>query len=177
MKVDTRSRTCWPFLAMWKPIVQFLSLLLLLQPVLADTDDQTSAKADRGSFEDPAARLRPHFRYWLPDAGVDVKIVQDNIKSAGAIGAGGVEFLPFYNYGGQLVAAPDGSNWSKDGFGTPAFKRMFLAALQAHKEAGLAIDFALDPNQGQGVPADPADEGLQWDLVGLLWWLLMDIST
>lgn len=155
-------------LTMWKSIVQFLSLSLLLQPVFAGTDDQTLAKVHRGSFEDPAARLRPRFRYWLPDAGVDVKTVQDNIKSAGAIGAGGVEFLPFYNYGGQLSPAPAGSNWSKDGFGTPAFRNMFLAALQAHRDAGLAMDFALGPNQGQGVPADPADEGLQWDLVGAI---------
>jgi hypothetical protein len=42
---------------------------------------------------------------------------------------------------------------------------MFLAALEAHKEAGLVMDFPLGPNQGQGVPADPSDEGLQWDLV------------
>ncbi|KAJ5670799.1 uncharacterized protein N7477_006162, partial [Penicillium maclennaniae] len=130
----------------------------------ADADDQTSARINRGSFENPAARLRPRFRYWLPDASVDAKTVQDNIKSAGAIGAGGVEFLPFYNYGAQLSPAPKGSDWSKYGFGTPAFKKLFLAALQAHKEAGLAMDFALGPNQGQGVPADPTDEGLQWDL-------------
>lgn len=152
-------------LTMWKAIVHFLSFLLLLQPALANSVDQTSAKVNRGSFEEPAARLRPRFRYWLPDAGVDVKTVQYNIKSAGAIGAGGVEFLPFYNYGGQLTPAPAGSNWSKDGFGTPTFRNMFLAALQAHRDAGLAMDFALGPNQGQGVPADPADEGLQWDLV------------
>lgn len=151
---------------MWKPLVHLLSLCLLLQPVLADIDDQTSAQVNRGSFEDPAARLRPRFRYWFPDASVDAKTVQNNIKSAGEIGAGGVEFLPFYNYGGQLSPAPNGSNWSKYGFGTPAFRELFLAALRAHKEAGLAMDFALGPNQGQGVPADPTDEGLQWDLVG-----------
>jgi hypothetical protein len=150
---------------MWKPIVHILSLCLLLRPALAGTDDQTSSKINRGSFEDPAARLRPRFRYWLPDASVDIKTVQDNIKSAGKIGAGGVEFLPFYNYGGELTPAPEGSDWSKYGFGTPAFRKMFLAALQSHKEAGLAMDFALGPNQGQGVPADPTDEGLQWDLV------------
>lgn len=139
--------------------------MLLWQSVRADTNDQTSAKVDRGTFDNPAARLRPRFRYWLPDAGVDVQTVQDNIKAAGAIGAGGVEFLPFYNYGGQLSPEPTGANWTKDGFGTPTFHKMFLAALEAHKEAGLKMDFPLGPNQGQGVPADPSDEGLQWDLV------------
>lgn len=142
-----------------------ISLLLLWQPAHADTNDHTSAKVDRGTFDNPAARLRPRFRYWLPDAGVDVQTVQDNIKSAGAIGAGGVEFLPFYNYGGELTPAPAGSNWTRDGFGTPSFHKMFLGALEAHKEAGMVMDFPLGPNQGQGVPADYGDEGLQWDLV------------
>ncbi|KAJ5676031.1 hypothetical protein N7462_008928 [Penicillium macrosclerotiorum] len=149
---------------MWKVASKLLGLLVLLQHTVADTDDQTSAQVNRGTFDNPASRLRPRFRYWLPDAGVDVEIVQENIKSSGAIGAGGVEFLPFYNYGGELSAAPEGSNWSKDGFGTPTYHKMFLAALKAHKEAGLAMDFPLGPNQGQGVPADPTDEGLQWDL-------------
>jgi hypothetical protein len=27
------------------------------------------------------------------------------------------------------------------------------------------MDFALGPNQGQGVPAEPDNEGLQWDMV------------
>ncbi|CEJ56712.1 hypothetical protein PMG11_02911 [Penicillium brasilianum] len=149
---------------MWTPTINLLNLLLLWQSVRADTNDQTSAKVDRGTFDNPAARLRPRFRYWLPDAGVDVQTVQENIKAAGAIGAGGVEFLPFYNYGGQLSPEPTGANWTKDGFGTPTFHKMFLAALEAHKEAGLKMDFPLGPNQGQGVPADPSDEGLQWDL-------------
>ncbi|CAI7604745.1 unnamed protein product [Penicillium pancosmium] len=144
--------------------VKLLNFLLLLQPGLADTNDQTSATVDRGSFQNPSARLRPRFRYWLPDSGVNAEIVQQNIKAAGALGAGGVEFLSFYNYGGQLAPAPAGSNWSRDGFGTEAFHSMFLAALHAHKEAGLVMDFPLGPNQGQGVPADPSDEGLQWDL-------------
>lgn len=30
------------------------------------------------------------------------------------------------------------------------------------------MDFALGPNQGQGVPAEYNDEGLQWDLVFIL---------
>lgn len=150
---------------MWLRTVILLSFLLLWHPAQANTDDQTSARVDRGTFEDPAARLRPRFRYWLPDAGVDIRTVQNNIKSAGAIGAGGVEFLPFYNYGGELSPEPTGANWTRDGFGTPTYHKMLLGALEAHEEAGLVMDFPLGPNQGQGVPADPSDEGLQWDLV------------
>ncbi|KAJ5754131.1 uncharacterized protein N7511_008284 [Penicillium nucicola] len=149
---------------MWMPLVPFLGALLFVQPAIADTNDQTNAPVDRGSFKNPAARLRPRFRYWLPDASVDADIVQENIKSTGEIGGGGVEFLPFYNYGGAVGGEPADADWSKYGFGTEPYKKLFVAALKAHKEAGLAMDFPMGPNQGQGVPADPDDEGLLWDL-------------
>lgn len=116
-------------------------------------------------FHSPPTQQRPRFRYWLPDASVDAGIVEANIKSAGAIGAGGIEFLPFYNYGGELGGPPPGVNWSTYGFGTPAHLDLFTSALRAHKEAGMVMDFSLGPNQGQGIPAHPDDEGLQWDLV------------
>ncbi|KAL3455862.1 hypothetical protein BJX64DRAFT_281774 [Aspergillus heterothallicus] len=118
-----------------------------------------------GTFEDPSARCRPRFRYWLPDAGVDKDIVASNIKDSGARGAGGVEFVPFYNYGGETVEPSPQADWVTNGFGTPAFRGLFRATLQAHKDSGLFMDFALGPNQGQGVPASSDDEGLQWDLV------------
>ncbi|KAJ0382930.1 hypothetical protein COL922a_011526 [Colletotrichum nupharicola] len=103
-------------------------------------------------------------KYWLPDGTVDPEKVKSDIQSAGKIGAGGVEFLPFYNYGGQLGPPPVGVNWSTSGFGTPDFIKTLIAGLEAHKESGLSMDFAIGPNQGQGVPADPSNEGLQWDL-------------
>ncbi|KAL2811612.1 hypothetical protein BJX63DRAFT_444029 [Aspergillus granulosus] len=118
-----------------------------------------------GTFENPSVHSRPRFRYWLPDSGVDKEIVATNIKESGKRGAGGVEFLPFYNYGGETGDPALDANWVVNGFGTPAFRDVFLAALQAHKDAGLLMDFALGPNQGQGVPAESDDEGLQWDLV------------
>ena len=116
-----------------------------------------------GTFKEPAARVRPRFRYWLPDASVDPTIVQKDIRSAANLGIGGVEFLPFYNYGGDTPIV----DWSKYGFGTPAFQTLFRAALQAHRECGLLMDFAMGPNQGQGVPAETNNPGLQWDLVSL----------
>lgn len=119
-------------------------------------------------FLSPPSQQRPRFRYWLPDASVDAQTVVADIQYAGAIGAGGVEFLPFYNYGGELGGPPTGVNWSTYGFGTPAHLDLFTSALEAHKEAGLAMDFSLGPNQGQGIPAHPDDEGLQWDLVSAL---------
>lgn len=137
-----------------------LAALLLPQYGRA-VDDQVGAKIDYGSFEDPAARIRPRFRYWLPDASVDSATVRQNIQDAGALGAGGVEFLPYFNYGEEV----SGADWSTYGFGSPAFVKLFKAALQAHKDAGLVMDIPFGPSQGQGVPARPDDEGLQWDLV------------
>ncbi|KAJ4182642.1 hypothetical protein NW767_013787 [Fusarium falciforme] len=116
-------------------------------------------------FQDPPAVSRAKFRYWLPDASVDSDTVQADIRSAGSVGAGGVEFLPFYNYGGELPSYPAGADWSKYGFGTPAYKKLLQASLEAHAENDLVLDFSLGPNQGQGVPADKDDQGLQWDLV------------
>ncbi|RAL14516.1 uncharacterized protein BO97DRAFT_422416 [Aspergillus homomorphus CBS 101889] len=76
--------------------------------------------------------------------------MQRNIRDAGTLGAGGVEFVPFYAYGSEVP----GADWATYDFGTPAYLKIFKAALRAHKEAGLALDFSLGPNQGQGVPAD-----------------------
>lgn len=139
--------------------VQVFAGLVLLGPCQAARQDRSN------DFFDPPAVQRPRFRYWLPDGNVDPEKVKSDIQSAGKIGAGGVEFLPFYNYGGQLGPPPVGVNWSTSGFGTPDFIKTFIAGLEAHKESGLSMDFAIGPNQGQGVPADPSNEGLQWDLV------------
>ncbi|KAK2751243.1 secreted protein [Colletotrichum kahawae] len=143
-----------------KPLsfIQAFAGLLLLGSCQAARQDR------RNDFFDPPAVQRPRFRYWLPDGTIDPEKVKSDIQAAGRIGAGGVEFLPFYNYGGQLGPPPVGVNWSTSGFGTPDFIKTLIAGLEAHKESGLLMDFAIGPNQGQGVPADPGNEGLQWDL-------------
>ncbi|KAE8385367.1 hypothetical protein BDV23DRAFT_176310 [Aspergillus alliaceus] len=111
---------------------------------------------EQAEFRNPAARVRPRFRYWLPDASVGPTVVQMNIQVAGANSAGGVEFLPYYNYN-EVVPRSD---WVTYGFGTTEFVNIFKAALQAHKDASLVMDFPLGPNQGQGVSASPDDKGL-----------------
>ncbi|KAH8729876.1 hypothetical protein BGZ61DRAFT_569735 [Ilyonectria robusta] len=118
-----------------------------------------------GTFSRPASRVRPRFRYWLPDASVDAEVVAKDVASAASIGAGGIEFLPFFEYGGDIGRMPTGADWSTYNFGTPAFVKLFERVLEAHDRDGLVMDFALGPNQGQGVPASPDDEGLQWDMV------------
>ncbi|KAH8589577.1 hypothetical protein B0O99DRAFT_664485 [Bisporella sp. PMI_857] len=125
----------------------------------------TITAVNTGSFSNPDPVVRPRFRYWLPDASVDADIVAADILAAGAVGAGGIELLPFYEYGGALGSMPLGANWSSYNFGTGPFRDLFSAALTAHEQNGLVMDFALGPNQGQGVPASPVDPGLQWDLI------------
>ena len=41
---------------------------------------------------------------------------------------------------------------------------LFKDLLQAHKDNGLIMDFAMGPNQGTGVPAPSNSDGLMWDL-------------
>jgi hypothetical protein len=148
-------------------ILSYLSLLYLalVRAAFNPVGPQANSTIGLGTFDDPASLVRPRFRYWLPDASVDPQIVAQDIAAAGSIGAGGVEFLPFFEYGGEEGATPPGSNWSIYNFGTEPFIVLFKAALQAHADKGLKMDFAIGPNQGQGVPAVPGEEGLQWDLV------------
>lgn len=128
---------------------------------------------DSGTFDNPSSRLRTHFRHWLPDACVESEQLKLDIISSLSIGAGGVELVPFYNYGGCFGMKPESVDWTTAGFGTPAYRELMIAALEAHADNAGLMDFAIGTNQGQGVPAWSADEGLQWDLVSTF---LMAIS-
>ncbi|KAJ4183237.1 hypothetical protein NW755_009726 [Fusarium falciforme] len=122
-------------------------------------------KAGPEAFNKPPAASRPLFRYWLPDASAAGSTVVADISRADNVGAGGVEFIPFYQYGGDAGGVPPGADWTKYGYGTRPFLELFRQALEAHKSHGMTMDFPLGPNQGQGVPAESENEGLQWDLV------------
>lgn len=142
-----------------------LAVTLASSLTTAWVNDQINAPIDAGTFKSPSSAVRPRLRYWLPDASVDPEIVKADIKSAGSIGAGGIELNPLFQYGGQFGARPPGANWSSANFGTPLFQNILRASLEAHEENGLRMDFGIGPNQGQGVPASVEDEGLMWDLV------------
>ena len=82
---------------------------------------------------------------------------------------GGVELLGYYLYGDYPSVIAEGGpvpvDWSKYGWGTPAWKELMTVALQATKDNEMIMDFAQGPNQGAGVPAKPDDDGLMWDLI------------
>lgn len=91
-------------------------------------NDQVQPNIDYGTFQNPAAFVRPRFRYWVNDASVDLKIMAEDIKAIGKAGGGGIQLLGYYlygdssNFGGQLLA-PLQSDWTIYGFGTPAWSR------------------------------------------------------
>jgi hypothetical protein len=60
--------------------------------------------------------------------------------------------LIFHQYGGGFGSAA--TDWDIYGFGTPAYNKVLLAALQATKDNGLIMDFEMGPQSGQGVPAE-----------------------
>ena len=89
-------------------------------------DPSIDAVVESGTFQDPAARVRPKFRYWIPDASVDPEVVINDVHGAGVVGAGGLELLAYYLYGGPPSnGAGRGTyapvDWAKYGFGTPAW--------------------------------------------------------
>ncbi|KAF2994986.1 hypothetical protein E8E13_003871 [Curvularia kusanoi] len=130
-------------------------------------------------FRDPSIEFRPKFRYWLPDASVQSELVVRDIHEAKAIGAGGLEFLPFYAYGAgdesykrnmatnpnQPFVEPNFPDWDIYGFGTPTYVGLFKDALIAAKDAGILLDLPVGANQGQGVPAVPGTAGLAMQLL------------
>ncbi|KAI5261087.1 hypothetical protein E4T47_09525 [Aureobasidium subglaciale] len=143
-----------------------LSVAVVLPSALAiGINSQVNAGIDYGTFETPSSNVRPRFRYWVPDASVNLSQVAEDIKEVKKVGAGGVELLGYYNYGDTTFftsAIP--TDWTKYGWGTQAWRELQDTALGASRDSGLIIDLAMGPNQGAGVPAPYESDGLQWDL-------------
>lgn len=59
-------------------IARGLGLFFLVHFISATVNDQVGADIDYGTFENPSARVRPRFRYWLPDASVDPATVREH---------------------------------------------------------------------------------------------------
>ena len=62
-------------------------------------ENATSFKSlDWSEFKEPPVKVRPRFRYWLPDASVEVSPAVQDVARAKQVGAGGLEVLGFYGY-------------------------------------------------------------------------------
>ncbi|KAH6981450.1 hypothetical protein EDB80DRAFT_873297 [Ilyonectria destructans] len=83
------------------------------------------------AHERPSSAVQILASVLLPDASVDITNVVNDIHALKEVGAGGLQFLPFFNYGfGDPTSFPT-STWDEYGFGTPAFKQVFVNALKA----------------------------------------------
>ena len=132
-------------------------------------NDQVGADIPYGTFQDPSIHVRPKFRYWIPDASINLSIVIEDFGKAKDVGMGGLELLGYYLYGDYPSVIAEGGpvpvDWTKYGWGTEAWKELMDVALKAAKDNGMIMDFANGPNQGAGLPAKPDDDGLMWDLI------------
>ena len=147
-----------------------LVVTLLSRWVLGyNTNDQVGASIDYGTFRDPSVHVRPRFRYWIPDASVDLSVVADDFSLTNNAGMGGLELLGYYLYGDYPSVIAEGGptpvDWTKYGWGTQAWKDLMTVALKATRDNGMIMDFSNGPNQGAGVPAKPDDDGLMWELI------------
>ncbi|KAF0324101.1 secreted protein [Colletotrichum asianum] len=109
-------------------------------------------------FASPPYIYRPKFRYWLPVAEVDIEAVTRDVAEIASVGAGGLEFLPYYQF-----RSPS-ANWSTYGYGINASRAVFRTAMQAAADNDLLFDFSIGANQGQGVPSEPESVGLALEL-------------
>lgn len=73
-----------------------LSLSVAAFAATLNTNDQVNANIDYGTFQNPSVDVRPKFRYWIPDASVDLKVVRDDFAAIASKGAGGFELLGYY---------------------------------------------------------------------------------
>ncbi|KAJ4296362.1 hypothetical protein N0V90_006407 [Kalmusia sp. IMI 367209] len=140
-------------------------LVILLGTCHAISSHRYPAAHRRGSFENPSAIVRPKFRYWLPDASINPVHLAEDIAQIGQRGAGGVELLNYFNYGGVQGPPPKEVDWNIYGYATPAYRKTLEVALEAIKDNDLIMDFSMGPQSGQGVPAEPDEFGLSWELV------------
>lgn len=132
-------------------------LLLLTWANTASASSHTLA-----GFKSPSSQFKPKFRYWLPDASASAAWVVKDIEAIAEVGAGGFEWLPYYQLRGE-----QSGDWAKYGYGTDAFLQVNRAAWEAAAERDLAVDFAVGANQGQGVPSEAEGLGLAMHLVRL----------
>jgi hypothetical protein len=151
-------------LKMLRRCLERLLMALLWTPASGrNPNDKIGADVDYGTFQDPSVYVRPRFRYWVPDASIDLSHMASDFVLAKDVGMGGMELLGYYLYGNFPQGTPLPVDWAKYGWGTDAWKELQDAALQATKDNGMIMDFAMGPNQGAGVPVESNDElGIMW---------------
>jgi hypothetical protein len=105
---------------------------------LRTIDFLVNAAIDNGTFANPSVNVRPRFRYWVPDASVDHAVLKSDFAKAMKVGAGGVEVLGYYLYGGTPQGTGDFApgDWSFYGWGTEKWNQAFQALAEARRDEG-----------------------------------------
>ncbi|KAM3082308.1 hypothetical protein ACMFMG_004752 [Clarireedia jacksonii] len=139
------------------------TIAIILASAVLGSQTSTIKEEFQASFVNPKNIHRPSVRYWLPDASVSAKVLKDDIEGLARVGMGGFELLTFYLYG-LPAGGPTPTDWNKYGYGSPAYKQLFDAAVEAAQDQQLLMSFALGANQGQGAPARMESKGLAKEL-------------
>ena len=115
-----------------KMLILLLALSLCLKSLATPIGGRATSPSNArcsGTFQNPSVHVRPKFRYWIPDASVDHAAIAEDVRAASSVGAGGLELLGYYLYGGPPSngagrgdGAPD--DWAVNGFGTSAWRML-----------------------------------------------------
>jgi hypothetical protein len=74
--------------------ISFAPFFILQAPAIG-TDDSVNAPIDYGPFRNPSAAVRPKWRYWIPDASVNLSGTAYDIAQMAQKGSGGFELLGY----------------------------------------------------------------------------------
>ncbi|MFC8103399.1 glycosyl hydrolase [Streptomyces sp. NPDC057363] len=103
------------------------------------------------SFAAPAARVRPKFRWWWPDALVDPEEIKREIDQIAAAGFGGVEIAAVTHSVSEPIDP------SRHGWGTPAWVAAVETALRQARRRDIVVDLTIGPAWPAAVPGITPD--------------------
>ncbi|WP_461060842.1 glycosyl hydrolase [Streptomyces pseudoechinosporeus] len=103
------------------------------------------------AFASPAPAVRPRFRWWWPDALVDVDEIRREVDQIADAGFGGVEIAAVTH---SMTAPIDPAKY---GWGTRAWTTAVEAALRRAAEREVTVDLTLGPAWPASVPSITPD--------------------
>ncbi|EPQ27536.1 uncharacterized protein PFL1_05074 [Pseudozyma flocculosa PF-1] len=144
---------------MMLPRLPGISLLSLTAAVvLSATHARTNAasakltgrRARNDSFSSPRAGVR--WRHWIQDACLEDAALQRDVAAMADVGSEGFELLSYQSYGQRGPTLLDPTRCS---FGSDHFSDVFVDYVEAARQHGMVMDWAMGPNQAAGVPVPP----------------------
>ncbi|GAA2883923.1 glycosyl hydrolase [Streptosporangium fragile] len=106
-----------------------------------------------GWFANPGSAVRPRFRWWWPDAKVDLAEIRREVDQIADAGFGGAEIAAVHH----SIRDKSILDVAVNGWGTPAWNAAVEAALDQAAKRGITIDITLGPSWPAAVPTITAD--------------------